>query len=354
MENHPVPQQISSYSFKLVGDMTLKQFFEVAGGVLVAILLYALPLHPLIKWPLILIAVASGGALAFIPFEERPLEQWVFAFFRSIYTPTLFYWKKPITQPQYFSLEQAQVAQKPTNVIEEVKVASPSPEVHQDDLKNPFISNLEGTEQAFLSQVNSLFTVVPSAPTPKPQPVQPLPQTPAPIKPQGVVTQPVIAIPQPKPITVPKTATQTIFADGVQASANPNTTEVQKTFAEKAPTQIKQAEFSLDVAPPSPPSVPNTITGQTIDPNGKIVEGAILEIKDTLGRPVRALRTNKAGHFLIVTPLAIGKYELTVEKDGLIFEPVSFEANGTIIPPIALRAKSFDEPLKEIYQSQSI
>jgi len=31
MEQHPIPQQISSYEFKLVGEMTLKQFLKAAG-----------------------------------------------------------------------------------------------------------------------------------------------------------------------------------------------------------------------------------------------------------------------------------------------------------------------------------
>ena len=34
METHPVPQNISSYEFRLVGDMTLKQFLYLAGGIL--------------------------------------------------------------------------------------------------------------------------------------------------------------------------------------------------------------------------------------------------------------------------------------------------------------------------------
>ena len=42
--------------FKLVGDMTLKQFFQVAGGALVGLLFYSTGLHGLIKWPLILIS----------------------------------------------------------------------------------------------------------------------------------------------------------------------------------------------------------------------------------------------------------------------------------------------------------
>ena len=74
-----------------------------------------------------------------------------------------------------------------------------------------------------------------------------------------------------------------------------------------------------------------------MDQDRKIIEGVILEIKDSNGRPVRALKSNKAGHFIIVTPLQNGKYEVTIEKDGFKFEPVSFDAIGNMIPAIAIR-----------------
>ena len=74
-----------------------------------------------------------------------------------------------------------------------------------------------------------------------------------------------------------------------------------------------------------------------MDQDRKIIEGAILEIKDSNGRPVRALKSNKAGHFIIVTPLQNGKYEVTIEKDGFVFEPVSFDAKGEMIPAIAIK-----------------
>jgi hypothetical protein len=103
MEQHPIPQQISSYQFKLVGDMTLKQFFQVAGGVVVSLIFYSLPLHPIIKWPFILFFTLLGIALAFLPFRERPLEKWIIAFFRSIYSPTLFTWKKTEKEPIFYT-----------------------------------------------------------------------------------------------------------------------------------------------------------------------------------------------------------------------------------------------------------
>src|SRR3990167_1787151 len=67
---------------------------------------------------------------------------------------------------------------------------------------------------------------------------------------------------------------------------------------------------------------------------------SLLLRKALTGRPVRALRSNKLGHFVIVTPLENGKYEIVTEKDGHEFSPVSFEANGNIIPPILVSGKN--------------
>ena len=92
MDQHPVPQNITSYEFRLVGDMTLKQFFQLAGGGIVGVVIYQLPLPFFIKWPLIFIAVGIGAALAFVPVQGRPFSQWLTAFFGAIYAPTEYYW----------------------------------------------------------------------------------------------------------------------------------------------------------------------------------------------------------------------------------------------------------------------
>ena len=45
---------------------------------------------------------------------------------------------------------------------------------------------------------------------------------------------------------------------------------------------------------------------------------------------------------MVVTPLMAGKYEIITEKDGFNFEPLSFEAGGNIIPPIAITGKKYE------------
>lgn len=314
MEQHPIPQQISSYQFKLVGDMTLKQFFQVAGGVVVSLIFYSAPIYGIIKWPLVLLSAGLGAALAFLPFQERPLERWIFAFFRSIYSPTLYFWRKT-EKPPIFYTEEA-VAPAITTI------ANTNPVVENNTVK------LEDAEKSFLSKVGGLWnasgTIAPVAAQPASQPIINIP----------IINTP-LAVPQQTPTIVTRTAPKLVVEETSQPISQ--TIDLEPLKVEPKPLTTNVVEFSIDAAPPSPPIAINTISGQVMDMDRKIIEGAILEIKDSNNRPVRALKSNKAGHFMIVTPLQNGKYEVTIEKDGFNFEPVTFEAKGEMIPAIAIR-----------------
>ena len=275
--------------------MTLKQFFQIAGGALVSILIYSTGLPTLIKWPLMLFFALLGVALAFLPLQERPLERWIVAFFRSVYSPTHFFWKKTEFPINYFQEEAAIPAEKITNPEKEAKLREYLNVVPSDQSSG----KLEKTEKTFLSSVFSLFGGL-----------------------------------QEKKIELPVVLPQMVVEEIPATPTAPLSPPVYQTITENP------AQFSVDAAPPNPPSAPNTLTGQVIDQERKIVEGAILEVKDAVGRPVRALKSNKLGHFMVVTPLQSGKYEIITEKDGYEFSPIAFEATGAIIPPIAISGKS--------------
>ncbi len=339
MEQHAVPQQISSYQFRLVGDMTLKQFFQLAGGVLIGLLIYATGLPGLIKWPLIIFFSLFGAALAFLPFEERPLSQWIFAFFRSVYSPTIFSWNQTpgIT---YFQPEPQETPQKP-------KPAETGLIRTKDHPSGATLASLESAEESFLSKITGLFKAAGEAPTPAPAPAAQT--TTQPTQPPGVKIPQTPLIQTTPPSQTPRP--QIVIEEQVPAQPQPPTTAPAAPVGETLPGQqvqrVATAQFSDQAAPPMPPSQPDTITGQVMDPEGGIVEGAILEVRDIAGRPVRALKTNKVGHFMIVTPLLPGKYELVTEKEGLVFEPITFTAEGKIIPPIAIRAKTREKSTHE-------
>jgi hypothetical protein len=344
MEQHPIPQNISSYQFRLVGDMTLKQFFQLAGGILAGIIFYSVPIIGIVKWPLAIISVILGIALAFMPLEERPLEKWIFAFFKAIYTPTEFFWKKTTVAKKYFQDEAVGVA--PTSGSPEQEAALKN-YLSGTKPANSSLATLEGAEEGFLSKLSGIFSGL-------------IPQTGSPAGEAGAAVAAVVEkknteIPQNMPTVVIQPNTPRLFVEEKAKeapTAQVTTNQVSPIMAGDEIVSTKQAIFSIDAAPPNPPTTPNVVVGQVVDEQRKIVEGAIMEIRDEVGRPVRALRSNKVGHFITVTPLDSGRYDIVTEKDGYQFSPVSFDAAGALIPPILVSGKKIAASTVPIVQQQ--
>lgn len=326
-EQHPIPQQISAYQFKLVGDMTLKQFFQVAGGALVALVIYSSSFAPYIKWPLILLSFLTGVALAFFPLEDRPLSKWIVLFLKAIYSPTLYVWRRQEKTAPIFMPEPEEA--RPTITPQEAK-------------PNQQFVGLEQKEAEFLSKVGQQISDQSIIPLTI-QRIPPVAREKAKLSPfdqeLGSIDERVQILKIPKVQVTPGEKPETkSFQETTGASdIFPGTTQITPLTGQRLASQ--KAQFSLEAAPPAPPTKANIVVGQTLDPSGKIIDSAILEIRDSDGRPVRALKSNKLGHFMIVTPLTNGKYEIITEKEGFSFEPVSFEAKGDIILPIAIKAK---------------
>lgn len=381
-EQHPVPQQISSYQFRLVGDMTLKQFFQLAAGVVIGLLIYASPLPGLFKWPLIAIFVIGGAAFAFLPIQDRPLAVWMIAFFRSIYGPTVYGWKV-LPKEDYF-IKDLSEAQKTSQVQPGTSTAqtgtqptdtTPTQSAHILDMAS---QNLEKTEQSFMQRISGLMSMPHTTGT-KPQAQQnpasnqpPLPKPPvSPVAASHsayLVTQEIkentaktqqetggsqatpgvgrgVSVPQLSPVTVTSTnrgeETTPIAPPEARLGADkPNLGNAASPgqVATSEVAQTKKALFDKSKAPPMAPEVPNTLSGQVLDKNGKLISGVILDVKDDLGRSVRALRSNELGHFMVVTPLSNGTYTLSGEKEGYVFNPIKITTEGKIIEPIAFIA----------------
>ena len=340
MEQHPIPQNISSYQFRLVGDMTLKQFFQLAGGIVAGLIVYSTPLLPIIKFPIAIFCGILGALVAFVPFEERPLERWIFAFFKTIYAPTEFFWKRTVSPPKLFQDEPSNVpdAQLQNNVASEYSKTVTK--------KGDFLGNLEAKERGFLAGLTNVFSG--AAPHPTSQIVAPSPTI------QGAIN-----VPQGMPTKItPATLSHLVVEEKPKAPEIPqnliSTQEVAPLVAGEEMISTRQAIFSIDAAPPNPPTIPNVIVGQVVDEQRKIIEGAIIEIRDSAGRPVRALRSNKVGHFITVTPLDPGRYDIITEKEGGQFSPVSFEANGNLIPPILVSGKKLEPGISNIESSVNV
>lgn len=94
-KQHPVPQEVLGVQFKIVGELTLRQFAILAlfGGLAYGI--FSLPnVNPLIKFPLAGISLLIGVGFSLVPIQDQPLDRWLANFFRTIYSPTRRVWRK--------------------------------------------------------------------------------------------------------------------------------------------------------------------------------------------------------------------------------------------------------------------
>ena len=94
IENHPIPQDITGFQFKLIGNMTIKQFAYLAGGMVTAWILYISPLLFLLKIPLAIISAGAGASLAFLPINGRPLDILIVNFIKAAFRPTQYVYQQ--------------------------------------------------------------------------------------------------------------------------------------------------------------------------------------------------------------------------------------------------------------------
>jgi len=348
MENHPIPQDVSSFQFKLIGNMTVKQFAYLATGVVLAIILFQLPVNFLLKFPFCAFFAALGILLAYVPISGRPMDLMIGNYFRALINPTVFVYDRTDDQP--YSLDDSKKPASTTKGLEGLRQAlNPMP---KDELKaylqtrktEPEIK-LDEMESNFLTSVSALSsgdfphrqhkTSDPGLPQINPQ---------LDLAQQGYASQTpltqekIIAnITQPLKMSVAKTGT----ISSPQASTTPTSAINLKRPSPRGWNR------NADLTTPS--DFPNMITGCTKDPRGNALTGILIEIKDKDGNPVRAFKTNEVGRFASATPLANGTYMVEFEdpRNQNLFKTISINASGQTMPSIEVISIDKREELRK-------
>jgi hypothetical protein len=397
METHPIPQNVTSFEFHLVGDMTLKQFMYLGTGLGLAYLLYATLFYsmPFLAVPLIALSAGLGAAFAFLPIYDRPLDHWVKAFFKAVYSPTKGLWhsylnpKAKITadepifklrlnqylgrsgfnQPMEEQLVQA-IGPRPLskNIIQKPIVFTPPTQqgiqavistATQDALQKEDVAKKQSELlKQSLSRVQQNQGKLPTN-----QDLNKLVE----MAKEAQILQAKIADTE-KLINqlTTKAQAQTNPAEFKQVSINlqnlinqtqelyKQTSKMSQTISAplpevKTPAPLPSLVFekpkvSVVETPISKPttlmltSQPNVINGVVIDPVGNALEAVIVIIHNKDGVPVRALKTNKLGQFTGATPLATGTYDITLEKDGFSFKTLRITLDGSLLGPMNITA----------------
>lgn len=107
---HPVPQNIMDVEFKLIGNLTMRQFsYLLVFGLSSYLSLSRIP--GLFRIPAALFFGLLALGLAFVPVGERGLDEWVVNFFKSINSPTQRKWLKEPQLPTAFLYDNLAIVQ---------------------------------------------------------------------------------------------------------------------------------------------------------------------------------------------------------------------------------------------------
>lgn len=348
MDAHPIPQNVTSFQFKLIGDMTLKQFLYLASGLGLAYILFVSvgQKYPLFVWPLIVFFALGGVAFAFLPIQSRPLDRWLVSFFKAVYSPTKRTWKKNNKNfkedPLFGSRLVMYLSGQPVQASNQSNTPSPL----SAEIQSPAPSSM-----------------------PAPRPPEPLPSKEELgktvdlarqaqqlqmkiIQSERTLSQIKAASQKPSPIPVDYSQeVNKILADlsALVSQASFIKQQMQKVQeeqkAEIVPVEsIKERVKVVVPVKPKPAQIalttfPNIINGIIKDASGNYLEGTVAVIYDKEGLPVRALKTNKLGQFTGSTPLPNGIYTLELEKDTFSFDVLQIELTGGVLPPLMITAK---------------
>lgn len=356
MEQHPVPQNVTTFQFKLIGDMTLKQFLYLATGSVIAycLFIFAASKYPYISWPLIIISSLTGAAFAFLPIQERPLDQWVGAFFNAIYSPTKRVWKKgdktyidyPLFQSRYLTyisginqseLPSSKAAGYPpesssTNKAAIISKTQPSPAApivaelptHQE-LKDTvdLAKQAQNLQMKIIQTERQLSQIKQAALTTQQLPPDYSSQVNLVISNLQTLINQASEVKQ--KMGHPETPQLQTIPQPIQPAVKPNVKII-------TPEKTKQTQLALT-------TFPNVINGVIKDTQSNYLDAVVVVIYDKEGLPVRALKTNKLGQFTGSTPLHNGTYKIEMEKEGYTFDVLQIELTGQVLAPLMITAK---------------
>lgn len=300
MEAHPIPRQITTFEFKLVGFFTIKQFIEIVFFAVVGFVLYLIFPIPLINIVLGVMVGGIGFVLALVPYNERPLDEWILLMFRRLRSPTQYIFHK--NNPAVYFFNDLYFVSDPHRVL----------------------THVESREKlaAYLARSQSEQTRSQTPIQAAVQRVAPQPSQTKQVSPQ----QPIAVLSTPTPIqTIPM-----VQPNPAKDHATPIPLPPPKPVAQVAPQQIAES-----VSPKPALSTPTMVkgprapflTGEVRNHKQLPIPGILVYLKDSSGKTLRLMKTNPHGIFATFNAVPPGNYsfELKDPRESYFFDTMTKE-----------------------------
>lgn len=397
MENHPIPQDITGFQFKLIGEMTLKQFAYLAVGTVLAWIVFSTPVNFFIKLPFSSIFVLFGVSFAFLSISGRPIDTMLLNFMRATFSPTKYIYQNqnipqpvqktdmnsstpptPVSEAASASLETSAPKNELnkrefdffrmlTHMLHQSPTSQPAQTVGDHDESKPYIvsAKVQGEEKHQDAVKN---TVSEKDEASKDVDLQKETENLQEELKKAVANEkaseglPTYEDAHKKALEIEKTLNETLVQ---KQQLEKEIAELKKQIENQkkevyapsrtAPAQTPNVRTISNKAQgksaglPTIPEYPNIITGIIKDPRGNPLSNILVEVKDPEGNPVRAFKTSPLGQFQASTPLTNGGYTIEFEDPSGMnkFDKIGFQATGDVIFPIEVLSIDRREELRK-------
>lgn len=345
MDNHPIPQDVTGFKFKIIGSITIKQFGYLLAAGIFALIVWLLPIVIFVKIPIILMLASIALVLAFVPIEGRPADKMIVSFVKALPSENQYvYRKRGVVLEEYEIFKPIQVEKKSTASSE----ADVKKKALASALRNSYFRP-DKQEMEFFQNVKDAFENTNTMPVS----LANVQEVARPVN-TPVITADKTPVSFVKPVALPQ---EEINASQLTSPAAPsqNTTPAAEN-AQQAP--ITQPSTTPSATTPPPPSVKggfsmlpdigNVIMGRVSDPRGKALGNILVEVLDGTNTAVRALKTNISGQFAAATPLPNGDYKIsfTDPQKTHEFETIPVSLSGQIFDPLEVSSVDQREKLR--------
>ncbi|HXS14731.1 MAG TPA: PrgI family protein [Candidatus Saccharimonadales bacterium] len=376
MDNHPIPQDVTGFQFRLIGDMTLKQFAYLAAGVILAWICLALPVFFLIKFILVAIFAGSGALLAFIPIGGRPADSMLLFFLKALFSPSQFVYQQAGAQAIPPQIEEKEYVKQQKHEEKKAPEEKKNEKIHFEAFPAAIAQTvLQDPPKAEKSSAAPVVAPLVATPVVQKQ-----------VDPDArVLSQEVKEVQQ--ELEHAKEEEKTKEGTALEAGAHQKVAQLEdemetilkqkqaleqqllaleQRLAQKqqnvfTPSTIKEepqetahvrkvpANMGTVVGAPFTNDVPNLIIGVIKDARGNVLPNILIEVKDKDNNPVRAFKTNPLGQFASATPILNGVYTMTFEdpQNKQKFDAIEITANGEVMLPLEVISTDERENLRK-------
>ncbi|OGK19435.1 hypothetical protein A3G67_00530 [Candidatus Roizmanbacteria bacterium RIFCSPLOWO2_12_FULL_40_12] len=278
MDQHPVPRQITTFEFKLIGFMTLRQFIYLLVFIPLGYVVYKLIPIPFLNFLLGFSVAGIGPLFAFVPFNDRPIDMMLKNLVKRLTSPTQYFFHKE--NPSLYFLQDLFFASDPHQTIAHVdSQAKLATYLAKTGSTNPEDATLVQKKQSIVDLFLHPQKVI------APQPAQP------------------------------------------ELHIKPQVEDVEK------PTM----QVVEEKEPVKQPFVTGVVTNNKKTP----LPGILIYIKDQNDQPLRLLKTNPHGVFATYNQLPPGDYKFEIKdpKGSFFFDTMKLHLEQRSEKPLEFSSK---------------